>query len=538
MISWTQRVLQKHYKWLFSIMLAIIIVAFVFTIGGSPGIGRSKTSTKKQMYYGTNLNSPEQIRELFRNANISNILNTGESISNKQLAENLALSRPALLSLANKLELPNPNEFELTEYIKTKPLFKGTDGQFDPKKYQEFIQVVKSDKNLNEHIVREVLAQDDRMDHTANLLGGPGYAPTFEAEFIMARQKTIWSIDIATLNTKDLNSNIGVPEDKLEEYYKTNKLNFATPPRVEIAYTSFPLQQFLAKIAIPSDEVLKGFYESHIELFPQADENTKPFEDIKPKVLDAYKKDRATRLSAEAANDLQLELYHNPIPFNSEAFKTLLKKHNVKLAHIPPFDANSIPKGTPVPTQLLREAFKLNEQHYFSDIASSDQGAFMIFFKKEQPTYIPPLEEIKNELKDQFLVKESHKLLDSKAKILDKTLVAAVKAGKSFKSIAKEEGLKVTSFDKFQILEAPKDLDKTLLPDIQILNKGDVSPFIMRDDHIYFIHITDKEVPTISETDPEVKALSTQLESFTSMARVHAVTSELITKGLEESEQS
>ena len=39
MISWSQTILQKHNKWLFSILLVVIIIAFVFTIGNTPGIG-------------------------------------------------------------------------------------------------------------------------------------------------------------------------------------------------------------------------------------------------------------------------------------------------------------------------------------------------------------------------------------------------------------------------------------------------------------------------------------------------------------------
>lgn len=538
MISWMQRILQKHYKWLFTIMLAIIIVAFVFTIGGSPGIGRSKISTKKQMYYGVNLNNPDQIRELFRNANISNILNTGQSITNNQVAENLSLARPPLLTLAHKFQLLHPNEYELTEYIKTRPLFKQADGNFDPKKYQDFIQLVKSDKNLNEHIIREVLAQDEQMDNTSQLIGGPGYTLPFEATFIIARQKTLWSVDIATLDVKDLTTNTTIPEDKLEEYYTTNKLNFATPALIEIAYAMFPLEEFLSKVPTPASATLKEFYESHPNLFTQEDEKDKSFEKNKDKALESYKKDRAARLAAEAADSFQSELYHNYVPFNSEGFKKLLKKHKVTLTHIPPFDKNTLPQGTSVPQKLLREALTLNEQNYFSDVASSDKGSFMVFFKKEHHTYVPPFEEIKQQLHEELLSKESYKLLESKAKILDKTLVTAVKTDKSFKKIAKEEGLKVTSFDKFKILEAPEGLDKTLLPDIQKLNKGDVSPFIMRDDRVYFIHISDKEIPTIQENDPEVQSLLIQLDSFSSMARIHAITSELITKGLEKSEKS
>lgn len=535
MISWLQRVLQKHYKWLFSIMLVIIIISFVFTVGNSPGIGRGRFSTDKQMYYGINLNDPELVQELFQQANLSNILNTGKNISNNQVAENLALSRPVVLDLARKLEIMKPNEYELAEYIKTKPIFKGTDGKFDPKKYEEFVKVIKHDAKMSERLVHMVLSQDMEMERVMKLLGGPGYVFPFEAELIVERQKTLWSVEVASLDFKDFNSEIAVPADKLEEFYTANKFNFARPSRMEVSYVTFPVEKFLKKVTAPSDEELKDFYETHLSLFPEAKENMKAFEEMKGKVVDPYKKDRAVRLAAEAANDFEYEIYQDHIALNSDKFKALLKKHNLSLLDIPAFDAQTVPTSTPIPQQLLQQALSLNEDHYFSDIGTNEKGAYIIFFKKEHPVSIPPLEEIKNELKEQYLAKENLKLLDSKAKILDKALNAAAKGGKSFKDVAKNEGLKVVSFNKFNILEAPKELDKTLLMDIQVLNKGETSPAIMRDDRFYFVHVTEKEVPEMSADSAEVQDLIKQLDPFTSAMRSQSIISELIAKGLEES---
>lgn len=534
MISWLQRVLQKHYKWLFSIMLGIIIIAFVFTIGGSPGIGRSKHSTAKQMYYGINLNNPEMVHELFLQANLSNILNTGKNIPNNQAAESLALSRPVLLDLAKKLEILKPNEYELAEYIKTKPVFHGTDGNFDAQKYQDFLKVIKNDPKMTEGLVRTVLSQDMEIDRVLNLLGGPGYVLPFEAELSVERQQTLWSIDVASLDFQDFNSNIAVPEDKLEEFYIANKFNFATPSQTEVTYLTFPSERFITKIATPSDEDLKTFYDSHLPLFTQAD-SVKPFEEVKDRVIESYKKDRAVRLAAEAANDFEYDIYQNRIPLNSKDFEAALKKFHVSQQKGPSFDAQSIPTDSPIPQQLLKQALTLNETNYFTDVATTDKGAFIVLFKEEHPVSIPPLEEIKNELKTQYLAKENLKLLDSKSKILDKTINAALKNGKHFKEVAKNEGLKVASFDKFNILEAPKDLDRTLLQDIHSLAKDETSSPIMRDDRIYFIHVSNKEVPVLTDDNPEVQALLKQLDGFTSTMRSQSIVNELIMQGLEAS---
>lgn len=535
MISWLQRVLQRHYKWLFSIMLAIIIIAFVFTVGGSPGIGRSRHSTVKQMYYGINLNDPEEVRELFQYANLSNILNTGKNITNNQVAENMALSRPVLLKLAKQLEVLKPNEYELAEYIKTKPVFKDDDGKFDVKKYQDFLKAIKNDPKMDEGVVRMILSQDIEIDHVLKLLGGPGYVLPFEAMLSVERQKTLWSIDVASLDFQDFNSDIAVPEDKLAEFYTANKYNFATPTQLEVSYIKFPVDRFLKKIASPSDEELKNFYDSNLDLFTQVKDDVKPFEEVKSKVIDLYKRDRALRLAAEAANDFEYDVYQNRVALNSNDFKAALKKYDVSLEKGPIFDANSIPKESPIPQQLLKQALTLSENNYFSDVATNEKGAFIVLFKEEHPISIPPLEEIKNELKKQYLAKENLRLLESKSKILDKILNTAVKSGKSFKEVAKNEGLKVVSFDKFNILEAPKDLDKTLLQDIHILNKGDISSPIMRDDRFYFIYVSDKDFPAVSADNADVQSLLKQLDPFTSTMRAQGIVGDLIAQGLEAS---
>lgn len=535
MISWLQRVLQKHYKWLFSIMLGIIIIAFVFTIGGSPGIGRGKYSTEKQMYYGINLNDPEEVRELFQYTNLSNILNTGKNITSNQVAENMALSRPVLLELAKNLEVIKPNEYELAEYIKTKPVFKDENGKFDVKKYQDFLKAIKSDPRMNEKVVRLILSQDMEIESVLKLLGGSGYVLPFEAELSVERQKTLWSVDVASLDFQDFNSDIAVPEDKLAEFYVANKHNFAIPSKTEISYVSIPMERFLKKIAAPSEEELKDFYDANLSLFTQVKDDVKPFEEVKGKVTELYKKDRAVRLAAEAANDFAYDIYQNRITFNSKGFEETLKKYNLSLQKGPTFDEDTIPKDSPLPEALLKQALTLNEHNYFSDVATTDKGAYIAFFKEEHPVSIPPLEEIKNELKKQYLAKENLKLLESKSKILDKKFNTALKNGKSFKEVAKNEGLKVSSFDKFNILEAPKDLNKTLLQDIHKLNKGELSPAIMRDDRVYFVYVSEKEVPVLSEDNPDVQSLLKQLDLFTSTMRSQAIVGELIAKGLEAS---
>jgi hypothetical protein len=55
MISWIQHHLIRHGRWVFLSLLAVIIVAFVFTIGNTPGCTTDRSGYEENLYYGIDL---------------------------------------------------------------------------------------------------------------------------------------------------------------------------------------------------------------------------------------------------------------------------------------------------------------------------------------------------------------------------------------------------------------------------------------------------------------------------------------------------
>ena len=41
MISWIQRYFQHHFRTIFTVLLGVTIISFIFTIGAAPGLGLS-----------------------------------------------------------------------------------------------------------------------------------------------------------------------------------------------------------------------------------------------------------------------------------------------------------------------------------------------------------------------------------------------------------------------------------------------------------------------------------------------------------------
>lgn len=130
MITWIQTRFQTGYKILFFLVLIVVIVAFVFTIGEAPGMGRGGDRGEPMEYFGYDLRSRPDQQEITRLAAISFYTSRGRD-PGEQL-EQYAFNRLAYLGTGRQMGLPAPTDRELQQFIATRDAFRGPDGRFDP----------------------------------------------------------------------------------------------------------------------------------------------------------------------------------------------------------------------------------------------------------------------------------------------------------------------------------------------------------------------------------------------------------------------
>ncbi len=94
MISWIQIHLMRHGRWLFLSLLAIIIVAFVFTIGNTPGCSANESNYQAQYFYGIDLNSKRASQPIIDTTSLSVFLNSRQ-LRNNQEFQSEVMSRIA-----------------------------------------------------------------------------------------------------------------------------------------------------------------------------------------------------------------------------------------------------------------------------------------------------------------------------------------------------------------------------------------------------------------------------------------------------------
>ncbi|MDR2377478.1 MAG: SurA N-terminal domain-containing protein, partial [Puniceicoccales bacterium] len=202
MISFLQGFLQKHHKWIFSLLLFVIIVSFVFTIGNSPGIGTGRRA-KREKFFGYDLHSERERNALFRETQVSTVLNGTFIFFEAQLVQR-ALQRALELHHAQELHIPEPGEEQLREKIQQMPKFFAKDTRdFDAASYEKTIQELLQEPQMTPAIIQKVLSDDWKIEYVRGALGRQGYAFPSQARDRLERVETQYSFDVLSLAEED-----------------------------------------------------------------------------------------------------------------------------------------------------------------------------------------------------------------------------------------------------------------------------------------------------------------------------------------------
>ena len=551
MISWIQHHLIRHGRWLFLFLLAIIIVAFVFTIGATPGCTTDHSGYEENLFYGIDLNSPRESEVIIEKVQLSAILN-GQEIRSDEQFQNQLTSRIALLHLAEEIGVPSPNQETLSNYITTKAAFLGADGKFSIDAYTSFVDSMESNPRTSQGLVLVVLEEDYRINQIGSVLSGPGYLLPAEAISQTQRRATKLSLTTAELNYADFSPEITIEETALREYYEANKLRYEIPERIKASYVYFDLEAYVEKVPEPSEAELRehfiskrdGFVADYkltkpaesvadVEEETPKEANTVTFSDVREAVTQSYLVEQEVRMANEAAQGFAYTLYRDEIKRDSAAFKELLNEANLSLTEIEPYTLAGA-KQRALSSDLLESAFKLGGNRYYSDAYAVDGGFAVLLYEGRIAPEIPEFEAVQSELTNDYKTDEKRRLFNERGESLQAELKAKIAEGIDFTEAAEALGLGTASFDTFSVQEAPRDLNRSALQLAQGMQSGDISPMLTSDGTGIFVYVANKTVPEIASDNEDLTQAEDFLARYAAYTSGSALTNELVFLGLPE----
>lgn len=551
MISWIQTSLQRHFRVVFFVLLAVLIVSFVFTIGAAPGIGSADRQLQARTYFDLNLSSPEGQALLNQDASLSIMLQSGfQNFSSAQVQE-FALERYAALYMAKELNLPAPNAEQYEEFLKEVRAFMGPTGQFDASIYSQFRDNLQLSDQFSEADVARVLRDDYKVRQVQELLGGPGYVADSEIEFQLARTDTTWSVDVITLDYSTYAPTIEPSEDELRTYFDSNSFRYDTAPQVRVSYVEYPATSFLARIQLTEDEI-RAHYESNPARFPRptAGDEEEPAIDtsdpdidflaVRDQVSAALRYERARRLAAEAASDLTVAIFDAGV--EPAGLSTFIASQGAVLRAAAPFDRFNPPAFLNTTPQLIQAAFNLDDDDRISDPLPTAAGAVVLVWEESIPSAPSEFADVTDSVRSDYLESEKRERFVALGRRVQSEIEAAVAGGSSVEdAVAALDALDgataaFTSYADFTRMAPPEGFPPAANSSLEGLEVGKVSDMILLANQGLLTHASAKAAPSLAAGDPRYGEIRDQLAQINAASTASGIMREIISAELDTAE--
>ena len=554
MISWLQTNFQKHFRVLFIVLLAVIIVAFVFTIGAAPGIGDGRNQDRSVHFFGNEFSTDSQRQEFFNAAYFSALI-TGAPLNQDQLTQ-YAFNRAAALHLADLHNIPGPNSEQMTEHIQQLGMFQGPDQTFSREAYQRFRDEIRASGNISEGALSSIIADDYRVNKVFDGLSSPGFVLESEVIQDLVLDQTVWSVNVAEYDFANFSPEIDYSEEKLEAFYVQNSFRYASPTRRTISFVEFAALSHIAEVEVTEENLLDYFarnsnkYTKTVEAPPSEDPEAEPpapitepatFLDSRDQVEFDFKLEEAKKIGQTKAENLALSLVEADNALGTtdslsiEQIEALIEKRGYQTKRTTPFARNETPIGLNWSQNLIALSFQLTENHIYSQPVIEGDSTFVIYLESENEEFVPSFKTVEPRVREDYAEDEARRLGSSKGQELADALKAV--DPDSFIAEAEARGLTVSEYNEFKRRDTVEGLDAGLIFSASELEKDGVSDATIREDKAYIVQVTKKEIPEVTSEDEEyttrMEALKSNYSQYSVSQYISKVTNdELARSGL------
>jgi hypothetical protein len=543
MIHWLQNTLEKHLKWLFIFLLAVIIVSFVFTIGAVRGIGEPHESVDGQHFYGYDLNNRDVILHLQKGAALSQELGLAPMLFGMRELEGLILSRAAFLKMADDMGIPNPDEDALRAFIQMDvPAFQNDKQQFDREAYKKFTDEASQNPDLGQSLVAQLLREEFRVQKVKKMLQiSP--SSSYEGIYQWNLSHTEWDLELVEVDLTKSPAVVEPSEEDLLKYYSANEKRYQLPIKRSLTYVAFKASAFEPKGAV-NDEALRAWYEENPFALPlpepkTPDETPEPlsFEEAdKAQLTAAYKKEVGLKNALQSAEDFVNKVYEEDIPYGSDAFKALLSQYGLTLESIAPFAEKQLPFGTPFGRKDFTQAFVLDQKQYFSDVYETRDGCGVYFFDQEYPATVEPFEKVREKVLLDCKEELKEKAYATYAADMQKALQSKLAESMPLKGAAEALGLSWKEYNKLTLDGAPSDFPKIIASGLRDYPMGALSEPQVEANKAYIAYVKSQALPHLTDEDKaKIDSQSKMMQSFMGMLFNAQLIQEVIMQGFPKS---
>ncbi len=328
-----------------------------------------------------------------------------------------------------------------------------TNGQFDPTKYQQFVDAFLKPNGFSAADLDDVVADNLRLAGVSQLVKGSSPLPEamFRRQYDQTNQKV--SLAIIRFKNADFESSIQLSDDEIRKYYDQRKGTFQSPERRKVELVSFLLNADQKKL-------------------PEAEQVT------------------AKKPLAEQADSFAQAVTQNPATFDQAAQEKGLQVQQTEL-----FAQQQPDKAIAQEPALVREAFNLTIENPMSDVIEGKDGFYVMKLTKIEASQPLSLEEAKDKVVAAIKAEKVRNAIEAKAKEVREKIDAEMHNGADFVQAAEKAGYKPETPPAFAPADPGSNIEIVTIMAINgvDLAQGGTSKLLENEDGGLIIHMLKKE---------------------------------------------
>jgi peptidyl-prolyl cis-trans isomerase D len=450
--------IRKRQRTLLTIVTIVVIVAFAWFYnpasmrrGAGPGgaIGKLNGRTITIGDVEKIERSIQLVFSLGMHDLVEDLTTEGRTREDQSLsyAWNLLLLRDE----AKRLQVvPTADQIRNTE--KALPQFQ-TNNQFDPAKYQLFVDAALKPNGLTAADLDEIVADNLRYTGVSHLVKDSSPLPEsmFKQQYEQLNQKM--SLAVIRFKRADFESSVQVSDAEIQKYYDQHKDTILSPEKRKIELVSFLLTDDQKKLA---DE----------------------------------QKTAAKKPLAEQADSFAQAAQQNPSTFEQTA-----QQKGFQMVQTEPFTLEQPDKALAQDPALAHEAFNLAKDNPISDVTEGTDGFYVMKLTNIEPSRPLALAEAKDQIVAAIKEEKAQAAIQAKAKELREKIDADVKKGVSFVQAAETAGVKVETPAPFALIDSGSNVELARFMAINgvDLDTNETSKLLQDQNSALIIHMISKE---------------------------------------------
>lgn len=449
--------IRKHQTWLWMVIITLTVISFVIYF--SPYSKMNGGSSRSAGSYGSidgQKITPQQYANAYREVDLHFFLTTGRWMNEDRKRSELEIDREVYnwLLLTKKqddlgVHVSDDSAAEMARQM-IRPFERM--GISSPIVFiekvlpQHGLQVSDFDRYLRHFVgIQELISTFG--------LSGRLITPQEGKSLYEREHQEVASEAVAFSATNYMAAVVASPE-AVAQFYSNRVATYMIPDRVQVSYVYFNVTNFLPQAQTELGTNLNDLVENNLQrlgtnittMFPEA----KTPEAQKEKVREQVVRQRAVADASQKANEFAHSLMDSASS-RSLNFQEAAKTNGYTVEVSPPFDRTEGPKGVEVGPDFVKAAFALTPDEPFAGPFSGQDGAYVIALNKRIPHEIPPLEQIRNQVVEDYKHSQAVQLARQAGEAFYGTLTNKLAQGVTFTNICAEARVTPLALPPFSI---------------------------------------------------------------------------------------